>query len=644
MLKVTVALALWVATVGVSAAGCAESTREACAGEDCSGHGTCQRLGASVWCECDEGYRPRGLSCVPRGSDADADADVDTDAETDVDTDADADADTETDAETDADPDADPDIPPDLTREDSFDDFADGTFPGSLANLYVSADGAVRSIHATDVTGDDAPDLVVANNFSGVSFEVPSYIYAGPFGSGESHVAPVHRLDTVGAAGAAVADLDADGALDVIFANVGYELPGGYDVGSFIFRGPDFEPDSVETLSTTAANDAVVADLDRDGYLDVALTNAFHHDLCGRSVIHWGGATGFTRTSTFETICANGLAVADLDGDGHLDLVAANAMERLVDGSDVFDPPSFIYWGDGTRSGFREDPEHRTELETFNASDVTVADLDSDGRLDLVFGQNRPRPGQEPDSHADIYWGEGGRAFSGPTGLTGTGINVVSVADMDLNGTLDVVVANYFHPTFNGDSFIYWGEGRRDGWGTRTALRTVGARGVFVADFNLDEFPDVYFSSFQNGAAGEAGRHIDSYLYFGPDFLEEERAAVATVSARESLRHDLGNTYDRGPLETYVSSVMELARPPEQLWWAAETPADTSIRFQLRSGATAGEAERAPWMGPTSASDWYQTPGTPVNPAHESHRFVQYRAQFDLGGHLAVVVLDWVGM
>lgn len=632
---------LWLVPLASLLPGCAQSISNPCVSADCSGRGECRHAGPSAWCVCDDGFRPHGLACVADETVADGDLDADADVDADLDQDFDAD-DGDLDID-DADAgDADGDSPSIQTRDDSFDDFSRGSFPRSLANLYVAADGSIRSIHSTDVTGNGEADVVVANNFDGERFDLDSSIYEGPIERGGIYETPTYGLPTEGASGALVADFDADGSVDVLIANVGYEFTRVFEVGSPLFSGPDFDESTM--LDSTAAACGVVADLDRDGYLDAVLVSGFHFDDCDDSVIHWGGAGGFSRSTMLETICPDGVAVADIDADGHLDLLFANALGARDGVEYDFDPPSYIYWGNGTQSGFRDDPARRSEIAAYNPSDISIADVDEDGRLDLVFGQNRVRPGEEPHSRVEIYWGEGERRFAEPTSLDSTGIAAISVADLDVDGHLDVVIANYFHLTYTGDSLVYWGDGTREGWGTRTTVETVGARGVFVADHDLDGYPDLFFSNFQSGAPGETGRRIYSYIYFGPDHDEEERARVETVGARESRKYDLGHVYDRGSLELYVSAVLGLENPPRRLWWSAATPLDTSIGFQLRSADTAEGVESASWTGPSSSSDWYETSGTEVHPAHRTHRFVQYRARFDLGFHRAIAILDWVGL
>ena len=69
---------------------CEEETPYApCDGVTCSDRGTCVETETVPVCECDEGFEPEGLSCVPEGS---GDAGLDSDVESDADVTSDADS------------------------------------------------------------------------------------------------------------------------------------------------------------------------------------------------------------------------------------------------------------------------------------------------------------------------------------------------------------------------------------------------------------------------------------------------------------------------------------------------------------------------------------------------------------------------
>jgi len=124
----------------------------------------------------------------------------------------------------------------------------------------------------------------------------------------------------------------------------------------------------------------------------------------------------------------NTLAVelADLDGDGDLDLVTGN-----------FDSKSRIDLNDGT-SHFAEAPSLLPQT-AFSTTGLAVGDVDGDGDLDVVLGNlNGP---------SELFLNDGSGAFSQSAGLTGTLPTIaLALGDLDQDGDLDLVLGNDSRP------------------------------------------------------------------------------------------------------------------------------------------------------------------------------------------------------
>jgi FG-GAP-like repeat len=130
-----------------------------------------------------------------------------------------------------------------------------------------------------------------------------------------------------------------------------------------------------------------VLDLDRDGDLDVLMTNGDTFDdkiVKPYHAIQWlenRGTFPFTEHTLAAMPAVHRAQAADLDGDGDLDIVAC----ALVSSEDVAarSLPSVV-WLEQTRPGVFEG--HVLELGTPTHATLDVGDLDNDGDLDIVVG------------------------------------------------------------------------------------------------------------------------------------------------------------------------------------------------------------------------------------------------------------------
>jgi len=165
----------------------------------------------------------------------------------------------------------------------------------------------------------------------------------------------------------AVGDLDGDGRNDLALANdpalrwsVCFGLPGGrFDVAT-------------ETHSGRSPQSLAVGDLDGDGRKDVVALNAAEGSL---SVMLGTPAGLGTAGMQIRAPAADELRLADADGDGHLDaLWLEKQKDRCV---------LRIGFGDG-KGGIGECASVRPLEVAQRGGDLLVADLDGDGVLELL--------------------------------------------------------------------------------------------------------------------------------------------------------------------------------------------------------------------------------------------------------------------
>lgn len=144
--------------------------------------------------------------------------------------------------------------------------------------------------------------------------------------------------------------------------------------------------------------------------------------------------------------------------------------------------------------------------------DATMGDLDGDGILDLVVIVDT-EPGVQ------IHFGRSPQEFEEPVGVSaGLGTSGVEVADLDLDGHLDVITTNRFG---DGDGFsdFTWLRGRGDGtFEERIHLRS-GEPGPFrIVDLRGDPAPEILHVDRASGGVAI----IDNFR--APPFSEDANA------------------------------------------------------------------------------------------------------------------------
>jgi len=308
---------------------------------------------------------------------------------------------------------------------------------------------------------------------------------------------PPIELGAKGVSAVDCADINGDGFLDLAFAV--YKSGTSYVTKSPVYLGSAVgwrdTPDL--TLPTVGARDILLRDLNRDGHIDIVYAQETDgSSYSQQSELFWGSASGFNSTAdvTFDTTGATDVEAADIDGDGLLDLVFACGRST----SSACDSMVFLQMSTGFAGS---SPSYR--LPTHSASAVAVGDLDGNGWADVVFANNFSTGTVEIDSY--IYWGQsGGSLDPTPTGIRTVGASDVVIADVDVDGDLDLVFANRINNEgqYEVDSYIYL----NGGGGTYQAvpeilLPTTGASAVAVVDIDGTGWKDLVFASYCNSTS-----------------------------------------------------------------------------------------------------------------------------------------------
>jgi hypothetical protein len=310
---------------------------------------------------------------------------------------------------------------------------------------------------------------------------------------------------------AACADANCDGEVD-LFLSVYWTQSGGYCGDDLMYDGDgsDFSAVTPTTLTSTCAWQHDTADLNQDGYPDL-VTVITTDDVMPRetqSHVYWGSPTGWSdgdRTD-IPTTGPVRVLIEDLNQDGWHDLVFSEASSR---GNAGFEQQSTVHWG--SAAGFSTS----TDLTTFGAWEAAAADLDADGHTDLVFCNfyDDGLTDRRYEVPSFIFWGSsGGYSDTDRSDLPTAGCRGVEIDDLDQDGLPDIVFANSIDNVgdWQIDSMVYWNSATGFSDTNTTSLPTSWSHGLTHGDFNGDGWQDLAFGSFY----GDFGYDHPSYIYW----------------------------------------------------------------------------------------------------------------------------------
>ncbi len=377
----------------------------------------------------------------------------------------------------------------------------------ATAGRFQSVSLVARCLAVADVDGDGDVDLAVGQSTQ----SAPQYTWlfrndgTGHFGTDPRWIAPTRDFATTALR---FADLDNDGdpdlievhdtAPDTIEANVG---------GVFVPFPNDGLP-----LENTTSHDAAAFDVDADGDLDLLFaisgqpSRLFLND----------GTAHFTRAPSVvfdgATYDGHGVAVADLDGDGHLDVFQANG------------GPNGIWFGDG--AGGLVDTLPADVAPSALTGRAIGGDLDGDGDRDLVL--------LDHDATLDVLFNDGlGRFTQHVMNLPALSLLVPALGDVDGDGDLDLLVGS------GSQDFIYRnpGDGHFES-STAELLTTTSLYHDFAtfADLDADGDQDLIVTTgyqnrlFLNDGTGAFTESIDAFTRFGGTYgLDTGHVAIGDI-------------------------------------------------------------------------------------------------------------------
>ncbi len=256
----------------------------------------------------------------------------------------------------------------------------------------------------------------------------------------------------------AMADFDKDGDLDVYLSVVYAKNKLFQNESGFIFK------EMAPVLGVDCAFDThgvAVADFDNNGYLDIFCANNVEALSLTRglvlqpNVFYLGFDEGFADMAAKARLAGNefnfscGVTTADVNGDGLLDIyVAEGGYRKGLDCANSL----YVNNGDGT---YRDIAKEAGVADQGNGYCCAFADYDNDGDPDLYVGNINDT--DQPVTRI-LYRNNGNGTFTDVTreaGLAGRGNNISCFwGDVDTDGDLDLFLANSSGP---GHSEADWG-------------------------------------------------------------------------------------------------------------------------------------------------------------------------------------------
>ena len=332
---------------------------------------------------------------------------------------------------------------------------SEGTGETTDANQLVSSSGAeVKDIDGNCILAAcDTCDF----NVDGTPDECDTDIdnFPGVF-------ARIDRFDTSDSNSVALGDFDGDGDLDAIFANQGdYDaeantiwLNDGY--GSFSEYGSGLG----DRFSTAVA----IGDIDADGDLDAVFANAYGSP----NTVWFNQGTGefIDSEARLGNSRSTSVGLDDLDGDGYLDVFFTNSGQ-----------PNTVWLNDGT--GHFE--EFGTGLGNQKSHAVALGDVDGDGDIDAAVS-NFNQPGK-------VWLNNGDGSFLDSGVELDDNINYsVDLGDLDGDGYLDIVLGS----TYGEANTVWINDGQGDFTKSETGIgSSVGRSHLALGDLDGDGNLDV---------------------------------------------------------------------------------------------------------------------------------------------------------
>ena len=350
-----------------------------------------------------------------------------------------------------------------------------------------------RAIAVGDLNGDGFSDLAVANSASSPSGRSVSVLLGNGAGAFKSPIVYDLPVDSKRPSSLAIGDLDSDGQLDLVvgnFSSANVSVLLGDGQGSFTSVTNIDVPGDPESLIQSVA----VGDFDCDTALDLVVATSESYPSSGViglnsvAILLGNGMGSFIPHAIVAlSFFPKSVAVGDLTSFAGVDLAVAGFVLGVDVGAvSVLQGNCTGYFTASGGSPFLTAP-----VDGYYA--VAIGDVDNDGYNDLVA----------VGELVSVFTGDGTGHLAGPADFGGGPIlsldcpggmcgSDIAIDDLDLDGDVDVAVANYGTASFPGATVSIL-EGDGNGSFSLPEVFLVGEipTSLEVADFDGDNRPDL---------------------------------------------------------------------------------------------------------------------------------------------------------
>jgi VCBS repeat protein/HYDIN/CFA65/VesB family protein/FG-GAP repeat protein len=353
----------------------------------------------------------------------------------------------------------------------------------AVATTFVNSEQLHATISAAQIANPGTASVTVVNPNPGGGTSNPTLFTVSSAASSLSFAESYSP--TSGTQGMITADFNGDGKLDI--AAVTDTNPNSVAVQLGNGDGSFQAATSYPISGIGGLNSIVAADFNGDGKLDIAALNS--GDTATLSIF-LGNGDGTFQSPTVVSVSpdAQYLAVGDFNGDGKLDLVTVNNNKfGLNNGNGLSSVSMLLGNGDGTFAAY---VDYQVSASMTTTTGVAVGDFNGDGKLDVAcatYNFNGGGPAQ-----LSIFRGNGDGTFQTATSATiTTASSSLTTADVDGDGKLDLITVT------NGGTSAYVFLGNGDGTFQSGVSYPIGNGPaiVSVADMNADGKLDLVVAS-----------------------------------------------------------------------------------------------------------------------------------------------------